>query len=215
MFHTIFFDLDNTLYPADSGLWDAIGLRIESYLHEIMKMDGEEISKFRKSCLEKYGSTYQGLKKLYQIDDEAYMNYVHQVNLSDYLIKEKKLVQLLQSLPQRKLVFTNSDANHASRVLKHLEIDEFFDFIIDVNKLEPYVKPQQECYRKAFELAGYSSADGCVFIDDFLVNVQGAEEAGFFGVLVNHDPALNFHHQIADIYELPEVLKQNQERKQA
>ncbi|BBB48318.1 pyrimidine 5'-nucleotidase [Pelolinea submarina] len=207
MYNTLFFDLDNTLYPADSGLWEAIGLRIESFLKNEIKMQEEEITTFRLDCRKKYGTALQGLKHLYQVDDAYYLKYVHDVNLSDYLRKDGRLSALLDSLPQRKIVFTNSDINHARNVLGFLDVERYFEFIIDVNQQAPYVKPQKESFSKALELAGLKSADGCVFLDDHLPSVQNAADMGFLGVLIGEDAESDYPYQIADIFRLPEILK--------
>lgn len=211
MYHTLFFDLDNTLYPADSGLWEAIGERIESFLREEMSMQMDQISEFRLYCRDKFGTTLQGLKSLYEIDEAHYLQYVHAVKLSDYLHKDERLTALLESLPQRKIILTNSDENHAHNVLSYLEIEDYFEFIIDVNKLSPYVKPQKESFSKALNLAGISSPDGCVFMDDHLPSVLNAVEMGFFGILIGQDLETKYPHQIADIYRLPEILTEKQE----
>jgi pyrimidine 5'-nucleotidase len=206
MYSTLFFDLDNTLYPADSGLWEAIGRRIESFLKNEMKMQGEEITTFRLRCREKYGTALQGLKQLYDVDDAYYLKYVHDVDISQYLKPDEQLTALLAALPQRKIVLTNSDINHAHNVLAYLGIEGYFETIIDVNRLSPYVKPQKESFTKALQLTDLDSAEGCVFMDDHLPSVQNAAEMGFLGILVGLAPESDYPYQIADILRLPEIL---------
>jgi len=213
MFHTLFFDLDNTLYPADCGLWEAIGLRIESFLADVMQMQVEDVAAFRSYCRDNFGTTLQGLKNLYNIDEQHYLGYVHAVDLALYLTKDQRLASLLESLPQRKVILTNSDENHSRNVLRFLEIEHYFDLIIDVNKLDPFVKPELESYQKALELAEISSAEGCVFLDDYLPNVLGAQEAGYFGILVGEDHHTAFPNQIPDLFGLPAILERNVSKK--
>lgn len=206
MYHTLFFDLDNTLYPSDCGMWEAIGTRIESFIMKYVDIEKDKISEFRQYCHDNYGTTLQGLKKLYQIDDGKYMQYVHNIDVSKYLVRDGRISKLLQSLPQRKIIFTNSDEKHARDVLRYLEIEDLFEQIIDVLKIDPYVKPQKEAYLKALEIAGCDSAQGCVFIDDFLINVINADELGFFSILIGNDHDSDYPHQIKDIYDLPNLL---------
>ena len=206
MYHTLFFDLDNTLYPKNSGLWEAIGARINLYLQDFMKMAPEEIANFREYCHKNYGTTLQGLKNTMEVDEDHYLSFVHDVELSKFLDKDKHVANTLESLPQRKIVFTNSDKKHAGRVLQYLEINHLFDQTIDVQMTEPYVKPHQKSYKKALELAGYQSSEGCVFIDDMLPNVVSADELGFFSILIGDDENSDYPHQIDDIDQLPELL---------
>ena len=39
MLHTIFFDLDNTLYSRDCGVWEAINDRINLYIETILQIN--------------------------------------------------------------------------------------------------------------------------------------------------------------------------------
>lgn len=208
MYHTLFFDLDNTLYPSDSGLWEIIGNRIDTYVKNFVGMEEEKIPEFRQYCRDNFGTTLQGLKTLYKVDNDHYLKYVHDIDLSLALDKNKALVDMLASFPQRKIIFTNSDEMHTRNVLRFLEIETFFDEIVDVIKMAPYAKPQKESYLRALEITNIQSANGCVFIDDLLCNVIGGEEAGFFSILVekNNDNDIDFPRQINNILQLPEIL---------
>jgi FMN phosphatase YigB (HAD superfamily) len=42
-FKNLFFDLDDTLYPASSGLWDAIRERMNVYMRKFIDLPMEEI----------------------------------------------------------------------------------------------------------------------------------------------------------------------------
>ncbi len=209
MLHTIFFDLDNTLYPPESGVWDAIGQRINAFVMDIVGMPPEEVPAFRRYCRENFGTTLAGLKSIYQIDDDQYLDYVHDIDLTKHLVFDERLPSLLQASPLRKIVFTNSDQKHARRVLVYLGIEEFFDQIIDIFSIYPFVKPQKESFLKALQLAGMDSAEGCAFLDDFLENVIAARELGFFSILVGRQSENDYPLRIDDIYALPSLLNTN------
>ena len=206
MYHTLFFDLDNTLYPNDSGLWEVIGARISTYLKDFMGMDPEKITEFRDYCHENFGTTLHGLQSMYVVDEEHYLEYVHDVDLSTILKKDNQLVKMLSALPQRKIVFTNSDIKHTKRVLQYLEIEDFFEKTIDVQMTQPYVKPHKSAFAKALEISGIPSTEGCVFIDDMLPNVISANELGFFSILIGDDGESDYPYQISNIKQLPEML---------
>src|SRR4030043_1126372 len=55
-FRSLFFDLDDTLYPASSGLWDAIRIRMNEYMQRLIDLPIGEIVKLRQGYLEKYGT---------------------------------------------------------------------------------------------------------------------------------------------------------------
>jgi HAD superfamily hydrolase (TIGR01509 family) len=186
MLHTIFFDLDNTIYSRNSGLWEAIGERINLYITDILQIHKDEVPAIRHYCRQNYGTTLQGLKSLYQID-------------------ETELSELLDSIPQRKIIFTNSDAPHANRVLDFLGVRSYFDQIVDVLSLNPYVKPHPEAFEKALSISGLTTPDGCIFIDDMIENVEQGHKMGFLSILVGESNE-NIP-SIPDIFMLPKFLE--------
>src|SRR4030042_7125466 len=97
MFHTIFFDLDNTIYPKSSGLMDAIRDRIISYMQVRLGLEMPEILALRQYSLQKYGTTVIGLKERFDIDEFEFMDYVHDIDLAKHLQVSTALSTLIAS----------------------------------------------------------------------------------------------------------------------
>src|SRR5688572_6973279 len=76
-FTTIFFDLDDTLYPSSAGLWKNIKERIGIYMYERMHIPQEEVPTLREKYLLEYGTTMRGLQAHHKIDTEDFLAYVH------------------------------------------------------------------------------------------------------------------------------------------
>jgi pyrimidine 5'-nucleotidase len=76
---TIFFDLDETLYPSSCGVWNLIRGRINSYLQERMGFSAEEIESLREGYFREYGTTLRGLQANHQVDMTITSAYVHDV----------------------------------------------------------------------------------------------------------------------------------------
>ena len=206
-FEAIFFDLDSTLYPESNGLWKAIRERIDLFMLERMSFPPEEISALRQKFFMEHGTTLRGLQVYYQINPAEYLNFVHDLPLDQYLSSDPKLREMLLSIPRPRWVFTNSDANHAIRVMSKLGIEDCFEGMIDVWKMSPHCKPQKEAYLLALDLAGIVDPGVCALLDDSPRNLVPAKEMGFFTVLVGK----NGHPSIADrsietILELPTVI---------
>jgi putative hydrolase of the HAD superfamily len=182
-FSTIFFDLDDTLYPASTGLWQAIKERMNIYMHDRMGFDSAEIPHLREKYYLQYGTTLRGLQANHEIDVEDFLTFVHDLPLSDYIQPNPSLCKMIASLGTRNLIFTNADAAHAQRVLKALELDKCFENIVDVNAVAPYCKPMPESFQIAMRMAGESDPGRCVMIDDLPRTTQAAREAGFFSIL--------------------------------
>jgi putative hydrolase of the HAD superfamily len=194
---TLFFDLDDTLYPSDNGLWDAIRGRMSQYMAERLGLPWDVIPDMRRMYYETYGTTLRGLQIHYQVDAEEYLDYVHDLPLDTYLRPNPKLRAMLSGLPQQLWIFTNADADHAQRVLRILEIQDCFQGIIDVRAIEFACKPEPVAYQRALSLAGVRDRHRCVLLDDSALNLEPAHRLGLTTVLVgNHsstDPWVDFY----------------------
>ncbi|MBN1304750.1 MAG: pyrimidine 5'-nucleotidase [Anaerolineales bacterium] len=183
LFTTVFFDLDDTLYPNSSGLWSAIKTRIGSYMHELLGIPAQDIPILREQYFRKYGTTLRGLEANYSIDRKEYLAYVHDLPLAEYIGPDVEQRAVIRSIPARKLIFTNADAAHAQRVLSVLRLEDCFEAIVDINAMMPFCKPQRETFNIALETAGEVTADHCALVDDLQHTTRAALEYGFFSIL--------------------------------
>jgi putative hydrolase of the HAD superfamily len=183
-FKSLYFDLDDTLYPASSGLWDAIRERMNIYMQKFMNLPVDEIVRIRQGYLEKYGTTLRGLQAHYQVDAEDYLAFVHDLPLEKYIRPDPSLRTLLLSLPQKRWIFTNADHNHANRVINILGLTGCFDGIIDILAIDFACKPDKVAYARALRKAGDNDPTRCVIFDDTVRNLAPAREMGFFTILV-------------------------------
>lgn len=182
-FTTVFFDLDDTLYPASTGLWEAIKERMTLYMRDRMGFDPAEIPHVREKYYLQYGTTLRGLQANHEIDVQDFLAFVHDLPLADFILPNPGLCEIISTLGTRNLIFTNADAAHARRVLKALELDECFENIVDVNAVAPYCKPMPESFEIAMRMAGESDPVRCVMIDDLPRTARAAREAGWYSIL--------------------------------
>lgn len=204
---TFLVDLDDTLYPPSSGIWDLIGERIELFIHDRLGLAWEEIPALRKDFFNKYGTTMRGLVVNYAIDPEDYLKFVHEVPIEDLIGPDPQLTAVLSSFPQNKVIFTNADERHARRVLRALQLEPVFDQIIDVRQVTPFCKPQPEAYLLALKLAGEALPQNCLVVDDAPRNLSAAAALGFPTVLVGPaqaGPGINY--TIPTLKELASVM---------
>ena len=186
-FTTLFFDLDDTLYPASSGLWEAIRERISLYMYEFLDIPWEEIPEIRRKFFEEYGTALRGLEANYPVRREDYLAFVHDLPLRDYIQPNPELNAVLKDLSTRKLIFTNADAAHARRVMDVLEVAQYFDGIVDINDMDPFCKPMPESFQRAIHRADESNPGSCVLIDDMSRNTLGATAFGMRSILFGTD----------------------------
>jgi putative hydrolase of the HAD superfamily len=206
MFKYVLLDLDNTLYPPDSGLWEAIGARINAFMIERLGMNPREVDEKRRSYLNSFGTTLNALRHYHGTDPEEFLTFVHDLPLSDFLRPDPTLEGMLAKLSLRKAIFTNADAAHARRVLGRLGILRHFDRIIDIYALEFVNKPDPRAYFRALEFVS-ALPEECVFADDSPVNLLAAGRIGMKTVLVGSAAGMaGIDHRIGRITELAPLI---------
>lgn len=207
-FTTIFFDLDDTLYPTSTGLWGDIKSRIKSYMLDYMGFDEEEVQQVREKYFLQYGTTLRGLQAHHNINTDEYLAYVHDLPLKDYLTPDPLQRKIIASLPTRNLIFTNSDIHHAQRVLTALNLHDLFPTIVDVHVIAPHCKPMHESFEIAMKLAGETDPSRCVMIDDIKRTTRAAKELGMFSILYGDaTPNGDADASISNWDELPQILE--------
>lgn len=182
-FTTIFFDLDDTLYPSSTNLWLAIKGRMNEFMRDCLNIPTDEIPALREKYYMQYGTTLKGLEKHHQINVDDFLAYVHDLPLGSYLTPDPAQREIIASLPTRNLIFTNADSSHAERVLTQLNLRDLFPVIVDVNTVTPYCKPMPESFKIAMKLAGESDPSRCVMIDDLTRTTRAAKEVGMSSIL--------------------------------
>jgi putative hydrolase of the HAD superfamily len=202
-FTSLYFDLDDTLYPASSGLWTAIRERMNAYMQRLMDLPITEIVSLRQSYLETYGTTLRGLQAHFDVDRDEYLAFVHDLPLEKFIHPDPRLRALLLSLPQRRWIFTNSDDNHTNRVLRILGVADCFDGIIDIRAIDFACKPDRIAYERALVITGDDDPAHCVIFDDAMRNLTPARELGFYTILVgNNGPEPAVDRTISNLYAL-------------
>jgi putative hydrolase of the HAD superfamily len=183
MLKYILFDLDETLYPATSGLMPAIGERMRLYLEQRYNLTPEVAHELQKRYWLQYGTTLRGLIVEREIDPKEYLDFVHDVEVSQFIQPDTRLRQVLASIPYAKVIVTNADAPHAERVLTQLGIADQFARIFDIVFMEFECKPARGAYERVLRALDVRG-DECVLIEDSPRNLPSARELGIRTVLL-------------------------------
>jgi putative hydrolase of the HAD superfamily len=210
-YRVLFLDLDDTMYPSTSGLWDAIGDRINLFLHDRLGLDPAAAAEVRDRYLAEYGTTLNGLMAERNIDPYDYLLFVHDVPVETMIQPDPALADMLGKLTQKRVIFTNSYLPHVDRVLRRLGVESLIDQVVDIVALGYVNKPKQESYRLALELTGEGQPSACVIVDDRALNLEPAVSMGMRPVLVAEGgqatdglPVIRRITQLVDV--VPELL---------
>lgn len=176
------FDLDDTLYPAETRLMDLIRERITGFVMRITGLDRDEARRTQRAWFEAHGASLPGLLASHDISVAEFLDEIHDVPL-DCIPPDPVLDEILGRLPGRKLVFTNGSAGHAERVLERIGIAHNFEGVFHIESANMLPKPARETYDRmigAFDVDPGRS----VFFEDSERNLQTAADLGMTTVLV-------------------------------
>ena len=182
---TWLFDLDNTLYPLNSGLFDQIRARIADYLVERCGVDAANAMATEQRYRDEFGSPLAGLMAKKKTKPGPFLSFVHDV---DYGVIDANptLARALAGLSGRRYIFTNGSTEHAQNVLSRLGISDLFDDVFDIVRAGYLPKPRHEPYDRIvsdFDLIPQET----VFVEDMACNLVPAKSLGMTTVLVAQD----------------------------
>ena len=203
------FDLDDTLYAPECGLWAAISGRIDRYLVEHARVPLPRVAALRRSYHKKFGTTLSGLLHANPaLDADAYLQFVHAVPHAELLRTDPRLQRMLAQIALPMAIFTNADRKHAQRVLQCLGVEQFFTAVVDVRDMGFMSKPAPAAYDVLCARLG-ATPQQCVLFEDSLPNLQTAQELGMATVLVGKPgaPASAAQHRLPDIYGAADLLQ--------
>ena len=170
------FDLDNTLYRADNGVFARIDARMTEFVASYFGLDRDTARALQKNLYREHGTTLNGLIRLHGVDPEPYLEFVHQIDLSD-LHPDPALCLAIERLQGRRYVFTNGCARHAARILERLGLTHLFAEIWDIRTMEFAPKPDPSAYRRVLAHGGFAPGAAAMF-DDIARNLVEAHHLG-------------------------------------
>lgn len=181
---TWIFDLDNTLYPAETDLFALIDERMGQYVSELMQVDLVEARRIQKAYYYQHGTTLAGLMLDHGVDPHHFLDYVHDIDMGR-VSPCSITAQGLARLPGRKLIFTNGDVKYASRVLDRLGLVDQFEAIHDIHATRYRPKPDVAAYASLVDTLDIDPASA-LFVDDLARNLKPAKQLGMTTVWMNN-----------------------------
>lgn len=176
-------DLDNTVYRESSNIFSQIDKKMKEFISYTLKISQKEAYTLQKKYFLENGTTLRGLMLYHNIEPENFLSYVHDINLTT-INKDIVLKNEIKKYKGRKIIFTNGTLEHASRVLKRIDILEEMDNIFDIKDAEYIPKPQVITYKKVvnkYKLIPHNT----IMIDDIKANLITAKKLGMSTILVS------------------------------
>ena len=180
---TWIFDLDNTLYSADSGIFQQVHQLMGEFIKNYLKVDLKEAKKIQSKYYKEHGTTLKGLMDNYGVDPDHFLAEVHKLDYSIVSSNEKLNIQL-KKLIGRKIIYTNANLQHTLDVLERIGLTNFFDEIFDIKMANYIPKPEIKPYQQIIEKYDLNPNSSAMF-DDIAKNLVPAKKVDFTSVWIN------------------------------
>ena len=124
---------------------------------------------------------------LLQKKNEKYLEFILKMDRSEML---PRVLGFLEELKENELkIALGSASKNAGTILKQLEIEHFFDAIVDGNSVTKS-KPDPEVFLKGAELCGVTP-EKCVVFEDSQAGVKAANIGNFYSVGIGDQGSLS------------------------
>lgn len=170
------FDLDNTLYPPSTKLFDQIDVLMGRFISELLGCDDQEARRIQKMYFHDHGTTLAGLMHYHAVEPADFLEFVHDIDLT-VLSSAPPLADRLMALPGRRLIFTNGDGPYATRVVEALGLAHCFEGQWDIHAMNYRPKPEPSAYEGIVQAFGIDP-DRAVFVEDSARNLGPAKAMG-------------------------------------
>ncbi|MGE0045260.1 MAG: pyrimidine 5'-nucleotidase [Hyphomonadaceae bacterium] len=177
------FDLDNTLYPTGSTIYDLIGARMTAYVGRVAGLEPEAALDLQERYFHQYGATLAGLIKHHGVDGRHFLDDVHDVDLS-CVDPDPELAALIAALPGPRYIFTNGARSYAERITARLGLGGLFDDLFDIEAAGFAPKPEPAAFERLIEKLDLDPRR-TVFFEDTPRNLETAHRLGFRTVLID------------------------------
>ena len=182
---TWIFDLDNTLYSADSGIFQQVHKLMGKFIveHLNVNINIKKAKEIQLKYYKKHGTTLRGLMDNHGVDPDSFLEEVHKLDYS-IVSPNLKLAKNLENLNGKKFIFTNANKKHADIILDKLQITNLFEGIFDIKMANYIPKPEIQTYEKLIETYNINPNKTIMF-DDIAKNLVPASKIGFTTVWIN------------------------------
>jgi putative hydrolase of the HAD superfamily len=178
------FDLDNTLYRADTDLFAQIDARMTAYVQGLFGLEEDAARRLQKQYYREFGTTLSGLMALHGVDPEHYLAQVHDIDLSA-LAPDESLKAGVARLSGRRFVFTNGCRSYARRILDRIGLSDMIDEVWDIRTIGFLPKPAAEAYDAIVSHGAFDARRAAMF-EDIARNLVPAHGLGMTTVWLNN-----------------------------
>lgn len=158
------FDLDNTLYPADSNLFAQMDVKMQEFIAKYLGVPQAYARHLQKNYYRQFGTTLAGMMSVHKMEPTDFLEYVHDLDLAN-VPENPRLSDAIDRLPGRKLIFTAGSRKHAENVAGKIGILDHFEDIMDIVDADFHPKEQAGAYDLFLKKHGVTATEAAMFED--------------------------------------------------
>ena len=177
------FDLDNTLYSAESGIFQQVHELMGKFVSKKLNLELNEAKKIQREYFIKHGTTLRGLMDNHGVEPDEFLEEVHKLDYS-IVNPNTKLNQEINKLNGRKIIYSNANKQHVDEILTRLNLANTFDEIFDIKMANYIPKPDIEAYKEFINKFNIDPKTTIMF-DDIAKNLVPAKNVGFKSVWID------------------------------
>ena len=177
------FDLDNTLYSADTGIFQQVSTLMGKFVAKHLNVNIKKAKEIQRKYYKQHGTTLRGMMDNHGVDPEYFLKEVHKLDYS-IVDSNKKLNEELKKLKGRKIIYTNANLQHTLDVLDRIELSNFFDYIFDIKMANYIPKPDLQPYKQIIKDFNLNPSTSAMF-DDIAKNLVPAKKVGFTSIWID------------------------------
>jgi putative hydrolase of the HAD superfamily len=200
------FDLDNTLYKAECGLFDKVHILMGRYIEEKLGLATGDAQALRSKYYHQYGTTLRGLMMEHQIDPNEYLRFIHQIDYG-VLLPNENLNEIIRNLPGNKYIFTNANYEHVVEALDRLKMNNIFDGCFDISESDYLPKPHKgvyDAFQKKFNLDNSTTA----MFEDLHINLKEPHAMGWKTVWVTNNIEYNLNKDVNQQKDIKKIIEE-------
>jgi len=180
---TWIFDLDNTLYSADSGIFQQVHELMGQFVSNHLNIGINEAKKIQMQYYKEHGTTLRGMMDNHGVEPDYFLAEVHKLDYS-IVNSNKDLNNELNKLSGKKIIYTNANMQHTLDVLERIELSNFFDEIFDIKMANYVPKPEITPYEEIIKKYNLNPNSSAMF-DDIAKNLVPAKKVGFTSIWID------------------------------
>ena len=181
--NTWVFDLDNTLYSADSGIFQQVHVLMGEFVSKHLNINIKEAKEIQRKYYKQHGTTLRGMMDNHGVDPDDFLSEVHKLDYS-IIGPNIDLNEELKILEGRKIIYTNANLQHTVDVLEKLQLTNMFTDIFDIKKANYIPKPEISPYNQFIKNFNIDP-ESTIMFDDIAKNLVPAKNVGFTSVWID------------------------------